>query len=268
MRIEQLGEGDPEVAIVGGIHGDEPCGVRAIERLLADKPDVERPVALVVANEAALSAGKRYIDDDLNRSFPGDQDTHSHEQRLATRLGELLAGCETVSLHSTQSYEDTFAIVNGMGSFERQVCPHLSVDAVVDAGVFDRGRLFASVDTLVELECGYQGSDTAAENAYRLAREFLGAVDALPGERRPARSDLSVYRLTRQVPKRQARTYEVYATNFEHVPAGEPFAAIDGQEIVAEEGFYPVLMSPYGYEDVFGYAAELLGTVESEQRSD
>jgi hypothetical protein len=264
MRVEQLGDGDPEVAVVGGIHGDEPCGVEAVEVLLEEQPAVDRPVRLVVANEAALAAGERYLDGDLNRSFPGDADADSHEMRLAARLSDALAGCETVSLHSTQSYDDTFAIVNGTGAFERRVCPRLSVDAVVDAGAFDRGRLFASVDRLVELECGYQGSTAATENAIRVAREFLGAVGALPAERREPRPDLPVYRLTRQVPKRRARTYEVYASNFEHVPAGEPFAAADGQEVVAEEGFYPVLMSPHGYEDVFGYAAERLGTVESE----
>jgi succinylglutamate desuccinylase len=74
MRIEQFGEGDPEVAVVGGIHGDEPCGVRAIERLLENPPSVRRPVALVVANERALAAGTRRVDEDLNRAFPGDPD--------------------------------------------------------------------------------------------------------------------------------------------------------------------------------------------------
>ena len=264
MRVEQLGDGEPEVAVVGAIHGDEPCGVAAIEALLEDRPPVERPVKLVVANEAALEAGERYIDDDLNRSFPGDPEASSHEKRLAARLGSVLEGCETVSLHSTQSYDDTFAIVNRMGDFERAVTPCLSVDAIVDAGAFDRGRLFVSLDRLVELECGYQGSKAAAENATSLAREFLGAVGALPGERRDPRPDLPVYRLVQRVPKRQARTYEVYASNFEHVPAGEAFAAADGEDVVAEEGFYPVLMSPHGYEDVFGYAAERLGTVGSE----
>jgi len=38
--------GTPAVAAVGGIHGDEPCGVRAIDRFLRESPvdDVQRPV--------------------------------------------------------------------------------------------------------------------------------------------------------------------------------------------------------------------------------
>lgn len=266
MRVEQLGDGDPEIAVVGGIHGDEPCGVTAIETLLSEQPAVDRPVRLVVANEEALAAGERYLDDDLNRSFPGDAGADSHEKQLAARLTEVLAGCATISLHSTQSYADMFAIVDGMGEFERRVCPRLSVDAVVNAGAFDRGRLFASVDRLIEVECGYQGSDAAAENAIRVVQDYLGALDALPSAKREPREDMPVYRLTRQVPKRQAKSYEVYASNFEHVPAGKPFAAADDEEFALEEGFYPVLMSPYGYEDVFGYAAERVGTVRDDGR--
>ena len=59
MRIYELGEGTPEVAVVGGIHGDEPCGPLAIRRLLAAEPAVERPLKLIIANEPALEAGQR-----------------------------------------------------------------------------------------------------------------------------------------------------------------------------------------------------------------
>jgi predicted deacylase len=216
----------------------------------------------VVANERAVAAGKRYIDDDLNRSFPGDPEAASHEKRLAAALTDELRGCAVLSLHSTQSYERLFAIVNTLGEFEREVVPRLSVDAVVDAMSFDRGRIFASIPRTIEVECGYQGSEEAAEHALQVSREFLGATGALPSARRPARTDLPVYRLRDRVPKEEAGEYEVYASNFERVDAGEPFAAADDREIVAEEEFYPVLMSPYGYEDVFGFAAERLGTVD------
>ncbi len=259
MRVERLGDGDPEVAVVGGIHGDEPCGVRAVDELVADDLDVQRPVALVVANEAAIDADQRYVDSDLNRSFPGDPAAEAHEKRLAAELTELLSDCAVLSLHSTQSYDDLFAIVNGLDEYGRQICPHLSVDAVVDAGTFDRGRIFSAVSQTIEIECGHQGSEQAAQNAYRVAREFLGTTGALPEAARTANTDVPLYRLHRRVPKDPAPEYEVYASNFEHVPAGEAFAAMGGEDIVAEEGFYPVLMSPYGYENVFGYAAERVG---------
>jgi len=261
MRIECLGGDDPEVAVVGGIHGDEPCGVRAIERVLDADPDLERPVAFVVANEEALDIGERYVEEDLNRAFPGDPAGPTHESRLAARIGEAIGDCRTLSMHSTQSYRETFALVKTLDEETRDVCSRLFVSAVVDVGAYDKGRLFESVPRTVEVECGYQGSEQAIENATALTWEYLGAVGALPAERRTPQRDLPLYRLSNPVPKSGASTYEVYASNFEEVEAGEAYAAAGDKEVVADEGFYPVLMSPYGYENLFGYAAERVGSV-------
>ncbi|MWG36722.1 succinylglutamate desuccinylase/aspartoacylase domain-containing protein [Halomarina oriensis] len=257
MRIEQLGDGEPEIAILAAVHGDEPCGVHAVERLLADDPAVERPVKFVVANERALARGVRYTESDLNRVFPGSPDADSHEERLAHYLLNELRGLTTFSMHSTQSYDEPFAVVDEAGALADSICPYLSVDAVVEATGFTEGRLVEYAD-VVEVECGLQGTSKAAENAVTLAYEFLAAVGALPSERTPA-EEVPVFRLRKLVPKRTAEEYAVFAANFQRVAAGEPFAAIDGEKLVADEPFYPVLMSPYGYEEEFGYAGELSG---------
>ncbi len=269
MRIEQLGDGEPELAVVGGVHGDEPCGVRAVEHLLDTRPEVERPVKCIVANEEAFSQNTRYIDADLNRVFPGDPDSDAHEERLAAQFLSELRGCTVLSLHSTQSYTGPFAIIDDDMTLARSVCPYLTIDAVVDAGAFIDGRLVEYAD-VIEVECGYQGSEQAAENAITIAEEFLAAVGALPGGE-PHIRELPLYRLTRLIPKGAAEAYDVSVANFERVAAGESYASIDDEELVAENPFYPVLMSPYGYENEFGYAAELAGklggdSVQSEQR--
>ena len=264
MRIHQLGTGTPEVAVVGAIHGDEPCGARAIERLLETDPDVERPVKLIVANEEALERGVRYLDEDLNRAFPGDPDADSREARLAHALGQELRSCTTLSLHSTQSYDQPFALVDGIDEVARSICPHLPIEHVVETGPFADGRLIAHPHT-IEVECGLQGSDAAAENAYWIVRGFLSATGVLPAPMATDPLDIGdpetvpVFRLVDVIPKETGHRYEVFATNFEPVDAGTAFAAVDGQQLSAEEPFYPVLMSPHGYESVFGYAAERVG---------
>ncbi|MBZ6493504.1 succinylglutamate desuccinylase/aspartoacylase domain-containing protein [Natrinema longum] len=265
MRVAQLGSGTPEIAVVAGIHGDEPCGVRAVERLLDDRPTVKRPVKLVVANEAALERQVRFIDEDLNRAFPGTPDAKTHEGQLANELVAELEGCLTFSMHSTQSHADPFAIVNGVSETAKDIVPQLPVTAMVETSNFAEGRLFSAIDT-VEVECGLQGSETAAENADRLTRAFLTAVDALPGD--TVRRELPVYRLVDVIRKGQADTYEVFVENFTEVDAGAPFAAADGDEQIADESFYPVLMSPNGYQDVFGYAAEKLEVLETPTAAD
>ena len=284
MRIHELGEGTPEVAVVAAIHGDEPCGARAVERLVAEAPAVERPVKLVVANEEALEANARYLDEDLNRAFPGDPNAATHEGRLAHELVRELRGCTTLSLHSTQSYADPFALVDTVDAVAQSICPHLPVDIVVETAPFTEGRLIEHPHT-IEAECGLQGTEGAAQNAYWLARAFLaatGVVSApladsdggetdvdehddtdvggqnLPLGRRNG-GEVTVYRLREQIPKRAAERYEVFVSNFEYVDAGERFATVDGEPLVAERPFYPVLLSSHGYENVFGYAGEKVG---------
>lgn len=258
MRIERLGSGIPEIAVVGVIHGDEPCGARAIERFLATEPEVDRPVKLIIANEQALSQGVRFLEADLNRAFTDDA-PDTHERRLAQELAAELQGLTVLALHSTQSHPEPFALTTIDGNPASRLAQYLSVTALVEVGERE-GRLFAIEANLLEVEAGYQGSPEATENAYRILREFLTATNVLPGWV-PTR-DLPVYELGDAVEKRPADQYEVFAENFDRVDAGEKFAAMDGEPMVAEDPFYPILMSPYGYEDIFGYTGDRLGTLD------
>jgi predicted deacylase len=263
MRIHQLGDGTPELCVVAAVHGDEPCGVHAVERLIAAEPSLQRPVKLVVANEKALEVGVRYLDDDLNRAFPGDPNAESHERRLAHDLAREIRGCTTLAIHSTQSFGDPFAVVESVDPVAREIAPKLPITALIETDEQTEGRLI-EYPHVIEVEAGYQGTGEAAENATELSWAFLAATGALEGARsvtRPA-VEVPVFRLSDPIPKPPGENYEVFAKNFERVDEGEVFAAVDGRELTAEEPFYPVLLSPYGYENQFGYAARKAGDVE------
>ncbi len=267
MQIHQLGEGQPELAVVAGIHGDEPCGVRAVERLIDDDPEVERPVKLIVANEEALEAGERFLEEDLNRAFPGDPDGDTHESRLAHELAREVQGCTVLALHSTQSYAEPIAVIDTVDEIARSLAPLLPVDVLIETDNYTDGRLVEHAHT-IELECGLQGTDEAAENGYWLTRSFLAATNALSvptsDDRlaQPGRDEVQVFRLDGPIAKPPGKEYDVVVPNFERVDAGERFALADGEALTADEPFYPVLLSAEGYDDIFGYAAEAVGTIE------
>jgi hypothetical protein len=271
MRVEQLGAGDPEIAIVGSLHGDEPCGKRAIERLLEADLEVTRPVKLVVANEEALEQNTRYVDEDLNRAFPGDPEGDTHESRLAHDLLQEIHGCTIFSMHSTQSYAEPFALVDELDPLAESVVPYLTVEAVVETARFSDGRLIEE-EQVVEVECGLQGSEAAAENGFLLCTQFLSGVGALADAEPPQVDQVPVFRLERQLPKPVGvpgqYDYEVFAANFERVAEGSVYARANDEMFVAERPFYPVLLSAYGYEDVFGYTAELVGRLDEHQLHD
>ncbi|WP_435068663.1 succinylglutamate desuccinylase [Haloplanus sp. C73] len=257
MRVREFGDA-PDVAVVAGIHGDEPCGPDAVEALLDDPPDFQRPVKFIIANERALERGVRYVDEDLNRAFPGDPEAESHERRLAHRLLAELDGCTTLALHSTQSYPHPFALVDTVTPETAEGCAALPVDAVVETADYADGRLISYPGT-IEVECGLQWSETAAANARELITAFLAATGVLPADEGHDHDDVPVFRLTGKVSKAPASTHEVFVENFERVEPGVPFASADETEHVAQEPFYPILMSAEGYENVFGYAGERVG---------
>lgn len=69
-------ESGPVVVVIGGIHGNEPAGVAALERLfdlLAEEPRINPGFSFsgellaLRGNLEALAAGRRYVDVDLNR---------------------------------------------------------------------------------------------------------------------------------------------------------------------------------------------------------
>lgn len=260
MRVETIGEGEPEVAVVAAIHGDEPCGVSAVERLLAEDIAVQIPAKLIVANELALDRGVRFVDEDMNRVFPGAPEAETHEARLAYRLAEEIEGCRVLALHSTQSHGKPFAVVDGIHEFAEFVVPRLPVAAVVDSANFVEGRIFTVAPDCVEVECGYQGSDQAAENAYNLTRAFLTATGVIPGDTQP--HDVPVYRLFERVPKAKGTQHQVHVENFSRVDPGTAYASTDGEDRVAQKTFYPVLMSAHGYDELFGYSAEHVGVLD------
>jgi predicted deacylase len=258
MRVDQLGTGEPDLAIVGAVHGDEPCGLRAIDWLLETQPPVSRPVELIVANERALEQGVRYVDADLNRSFqyvaPG-----AHEADLAEQLRARIRHKTVLSIHSTQSTSDPFAIVSGLDDGVAPIVAGLSVEAVVDAGPPTAGRIFDTSSTVVEVEAGLQGSEAAADSARALAEEFLIATGALSGA--VERREHPLFELGSAISKPPATDYEVHAQNFSPVAEGEVFATADDRPIRADEAFWPVLLSAEGYQDILGYRGQKQGSV-------
>src|SRR6056297_1619256 len=229
MRIYELGDGTPEVAVVGGIHGDEPCGPLAIERLFAEEPAVQRPVKFIIANEAALEAGQRYLDADLHRVFPGDADAEAHERRLAHDVAREIQGCTTLALHSTQSTPKPMGVIRSVDEVARAIYPRLPVDVLIETDSHTDGRLIEYPHT-IEVECGLQGTEAAADTGYDLVRAFLAATGALPAPDADDRFDIpdpetvEVFRLRRPIPKPAGDSYDVLVENFELVTEGTVFA--------------------------------------------
>ena len=274
MRVRELGDGEPAYTVIAGMHGDEPCGLAAIEALRAAESALQEPVRVVTANEPAVERSVRYLDTDLNRAFPGDPAGDAYEQRLAAELLDVVAGTTVLDLHSTRSCREPFAVVV---DDHWELATATGTPHVVEAG-FIGGGLLEYVDG-VAVECGRLGTPTAAVNAVRITGRLLAAVGALErpavleppnaSEDSPARDgsghtlppvgrEPTGYRIDGVV---SGAALEFVGENFRAVDADETFARRDGAPVTADEPFVPVLMSTDGYADKLGYRASRLGSL-------
>jgi len=247
MEITNLGEGQAEYVIVGSVHGDEPCGKRAINRFIQEDYDLKKPVKFIVVNEEALEKGKRFLDSDLNRSFPGDSESESHEKRLAAKIMEEIRGKKVLDIHTTRSYPEPFATFTELNDVTKQI---LSSSGVENAVLFPEksGTLHEQTDGVV-VETGYQGTDDAVDNAFDLIVNFLASEGVIDADFET--SDPDVYQYFETVDG----DWNFVAENFREVLKGEVFGKRENETLEAEEDFYPVLMSTDGYEGKLGFKA-------------
>ena len=95
IPVQTIGEGSPHVAILGGVHGDERSSL-LIQHVLEERGVPEGSINLVgPVNEAAWRNDTRYIDEDLNRTFP-DPDGSTYESRLARELVDIVEDMDVV----------------------------------------------------------------------------------------------------------------------------------------------------------------------------
>ncbi len=120
LKWQWLGEGmltliprrdyTESVVISAGIHGNETAPIEILNQLVTDlfagKLSLSVRLLVLLGNPAAISAGKRYINNDINRMFGGrhqnyspDDETRRVEQLEQTISEFFLSGRQTTRLH-------------------------------------------------------------------------------------------------------------------------------------------------------------------------
>lgn len=89
----------PLLFITAGVHGNEPSGVKALEKVFEQlnkaKPEIKGRVVGLMGNTSALEKGKRYRDEDLNRTWTEEnleKSPETSEQQEMKEIIEVLEG--------------------------------------------------------------------------------------------------------------------------------------------------------------------------------
>lgn len=191
----------PVVALIGSMHGNEPCGAYAVNKLhqelRLETLTLERgSVVLVIGNPRAIEEGNRFTRGgvDLNRVFDFEflntlpESDWAYEHHRAADMRPYLEEWDAVlDLHSTSFPTEPFGIwpygspPSGLGEqlqletltrgWERMGLP--GAQALVGV-MAKRGQ-----EALV-IECGQHQDSKAPTRAYRFARRFLARHALIP----------------------------------------------------------------------------------------
>lgn len=200
------------ICIIGCLHGNERFGEAVFDYLKTHQVEFQG-VTAVLANESAMEAGERFIDEDLNRAFPGDSQGNN-EQRIAAELTEFTKGFDYVlDLHTTSSpLKRSVAIVPNLGEAARviiQASPYTEV--IHMEAKLTASALIGNVQNAVSLELNEDYAQTPA------AMQEITAIihHLLHGTTEPTR-ERNIYKVTGTIPKEI--TLPGNAQNFKFIP--------------------------------------------------
>ena len=126
------------IAIVGGTHGNELTGVYTVKHWQKNKLASQFPnfqLELLLSNQAAIEANKRYLEKDLNRCFKlselNDSTAINQEQLLAKKINQQLGPKGDarldfiIDLHTSTAKMQTNIVLIKMDEFHLKLAAYL-----------------------------------------------------------------------------------------------------------------------------------------------
>jgi len=227
------------------LHGNEPTGFLALQKLLIKIQDTELPRSLsfFLGNTQAASQGLRRLDDqpDYNRIWPGTEYTETKESRITKEIVETMQQRNifaSIDIHNNTGLNPHYACINKLDNQFLQLASlfgRLVVYFTRPKGV--QSGAFAEICPAVTLECGKPGHQHGVDHAFEYLNSCLH-ISQLLNQPVPLH-DLDVYHTVAQVKVNQDINFsfedadadllldkELERMNFTEIPAGTQLANI------------------------------------------
>ena len=238
----------PLFIAVGGIHGNEPCGIEALARVLgtleACDLRIEGRFVALSGNRTALARGVRWVDVDLNRVWPDPgnagapherphDSVEAHEQRellevIGAHVDEGWSRVVVLDLHSTSAGGPPFCILADSLQ-NRAITRQLPLPMVLGLEESVNGTLLGHFSeqghVAVSLESGKHDDATSVDHAESTVWLMLVAAGVIAADDVP---DHAAHH------RRLARVSQG-APRFAEVLYREPVS--DGERFAMEPGF-------------------------------
>lgn len=254
--IHTIGSGGPHVVIVGSQHGDEPLGRDVIMRIRESIADVRGTLTTIIAHPKAIEQKVRYIETDLNRSFPGSQSGTTEEQ-IAHQLAPIIQSADVViDLHTTRSHMDRIQIITDRNEHIDTVLAMTDITRVAyfDPSGFGKGGLITIARAGVSFEY-YIDRPNNIDVAYDDCITILKGCGIISGDvERHTHKELYTVTGTYEVPEGCMPSDNL--TNYTQVEVGEVIGTVDGKPLHSDTTFYPLFVGNGRYNGTIAIMAE------------
>ncbi len=238
------GRPGPLIIFVGGVHGNEPAGVLALQEVLEDLRARSRPLrgrlVCLAGNLEALRQGQRYIERDLNRVWAhGDTRPEEladlHEARVREEMEKLIeieiAGVSgpviLVDLHSTSAGGSPFSII-GDTRQNRRIAMAMPVPVILGLEESVDGALLGFFGERGHVAVGFEGGqhDDPATIRNHVAAIWLSLVSGGSLARSKTPEAIAAYNLLRAAGRGNPGVIELRYRH--HVEAEDEFVMREG----------------------------------------
>jgi succinylglutamate desuccinylase len=239
---------DADIAIVYCLHGDEILGKEICDKLRERFPQI----IYIEGDPKAMVEKKRFIEKDLNRSFPGNNNG-SYEEKLAHSLMEKLHDKKVViDLHQTNTISEPFLIITKKVKNLNDLVNCFPIRKVVlmDKTISNGKALIDHVKNGFSIEFG---KNTSSSEAFTITEEGLRNILT-----RRRVLNKSVYRVTSIIERTNQFAFLDIA-NFSLVKKGAAIAKSSDATLVANYDFYPIFYGEKTFQNFLCLRAQLVG---------
>lgn len=231
-----------KLLIICATHGNERIGLEAAEEL--KKKGLTDCFDMVIANQEALTKNMRFVDCDLNRSYPGKRESNLYEKRRAAEILGISREYEyVIDMHEASSGMSDFIII------AKNKLPDSFPVNLVDIDTMllwpePKGPLCEVIENAIELEFGVKNRnrEEVIDKATIILEDFIGKIYA--GEQKQTPISKKTYCVYGELDVAEFQT---------DIATLEDFV----ETIINGEKFYPLLVGQYLSDGIVCYKMRL-----------
>lgn len=230
--FEIMKKNNKEILIAVTTHGNERIGIEVVENLVEQKLD--RFFDFLIANPKALKKNTRFIDSDLNRSYPGNEKSDKYEERLAAKNIKIAKRYKyVIDLHEAKLGTKNFIIIPRNKLDINFPLDFINLDVVL-LWPDPKGPLGSCLKNTIELEFGMKGKNRkiTIDKAVRIIKEFIYLSYGLDSLLKVKTKKKQVFKVYGKTSLQEASKYNSKYRDFKEIKT-------------SKEKFYPLLVNQY-----------------------